>query len=59
MPRTKKEKTSREPCLGQANRKRLTELINSDGLTAIIRGFCVYAKTLDELRYKEEQIKKG
>ena len=56
--REQKEKTSREPCFGQANRKGLTELINSDGLTAIIRGFAYMPRRLMNCATRKNKLKK-
>ena len=58
MPRTKKKRQVEEPCFGQANRKGLTELINSDGLTVIIRGFAYMPRRLMNCAIKKNRLKR-
>lgn len=57
MPRTKRKDKSRA-VLRQANRKGLTELINSDGLTAIIRGFAYMPRRLMNCATRKNKLKR-
>ena len=57
MPRTKRKDKSRA-VLRTGESQRADGTYQFRWTDSNHKSFCVYAKTLDELRYKEEQIKK-